>query len=73
MVAIQVGTPGNAGAFTDIIVRPGTAGEVADYICTQHANMGASFTIVSGSAGNYGDGLSLNVTVSGGVAAACSV
>ena len=70
LVAIQVGTPGNAGAFTDIIVRPGTAGEVADYICTQHANMGASFTIVSGSAGNYGDGLSLNVTVSGGVATA---
>ena len=70
IVAIQVGTPGNAGAFTDIIVRPGTAGETADYICTQHANMGASLTIVSGSAGNYGDGLSLNVTVSGGVATA---
>ena len=28
--------------------------------------MGASFTIVSGSAGNYGDGLTLDVTVSGG-------
>ena len=66
IVAIQVGTPGTAGAFTDIIVRPGTAGETADYICTQHANMGASFTIVSGSAGNYGDGLTLDVTVSGG-------
>lgn len=66
IISVSVGTPGNAGAFTDIIVRPGTAGETADYICSQHANMGAAFTIVSGTAGNYGDGLTLDVTVSGG-------
>ena len=66
IVSIPVGTPGTAGAFTDIILRPGTAGETADYICSQHANMGASVTINSGSAGNYGTGLSLDVTVSGG-------
>ena len=65
--AIPVGTPGTAGAFTDIVLGPGTAGEVADYICSQHANMGASITINSGSTGNYGTGLSLDVTVSGGV------
>ena len=44
IISVSVGTPGNAGAFTDIIVRPGTAGEVADYICSQHANICLLYT-----------------------------
>ena len=32
IVSVPVGTPGTAGAFTDVILRPGTAGEPADYI-----------------------------------------
>ena len=67
IVAIPVGTAGTAGAFTDVVLRPGVAGETADYICSQHANMGASITINSGSTGDYGTGLSLDVTVAGGV------
>ena len=65
--AIPVGTPGTAGAFTDVVLGTGTAGETADYICSTHANMGASITINSGSTGNYGTGLSVDVTVEGGV------
>ena len=67
IVTVTNGTPGTAGAFTDVILRPGVAGETASYICSNHANMGASVTINSGSAGNYGTGLSLDVTVAGGV------
>ncbi len=67
IVAIPVGTAGTAGAFTDVVLRPGVAGETADYICSSHANMGASITINSGSTGDYGTGLSLDVTVAGGV------
>ena len=66
IVSISVGTPGTAGAYTDVVLRPGVAGEPADYICTNHANMGASVTINSGSAGQYGTGLSIDVTVEGG-------
>ena len=66
IVSISVGTPGSAGAYTDVVLRPGTAGETADYICSSHANMGASVTINSGSAGSYGTGLSIDVTVEGG-------
>lgn len=72
ILAVSYGTPGNAGAFTDIIVKPGTAGEVLDYICTAHANMGNSITIGTGTAGNYGTGLSANVTVAGGQITAIS-
>ena len=50
IVSVSVGTPGTAGAFTDVIFRPGTAGETANYICTQHPNMGASVTINTGTA-----------------------
>ena len=39
IVTVTNGTPGTAGAFTDVILRPGTAGETASYICTQHPNM----------------------------------
>ena len=66
IVSISVGTPGSAGAYTDVVLRPGTAGETADYICSSHANMGNSVTINSGSAGSYGTGLSIDVTVEGG-------
>ena len=67
VISIPVGTPGTAGAFTDVVLKPGTAGETADYICSNHANMGAGVTITSGGAGNYGTGLSIDVTISGGV------
>ena len=67
IVSLPVGTPGTAGAFTDVVLRPGTAGETADYTCSSHANMGASITINSGSTGDYGTGLTLDVTVAGGV------
>ena len=67
IISVPVGTPGSAGAFTDVVLRPGMAGETADYICSNHANMGAAITINSGSAGNYGTGLSIDVTVAGGV------
>jgi len=66
IVSVSVGTPGSAGAYTDVVLRPGVAGETADYICSSHANMGASVTINSGSAGSYGTGLSIDVTVEGG-------
>lgn len=66
IAAVSYGTAGTDGAFVDIIVKPGTAGEVADYICTNHANMGSGITITTGTAGNYGTGLSADVTISGG-------
>ena len=66
IVSVSVGTPGTAGAFTDVIFRPGTAGETANYICTNHPNMGAAVTINTGTAGNYGSGLSLDIVVRGG-------
>ncbi len=67
VISIPVGTPGTAGAFTDVVLKPGTAGETADYICSSHAGMGAGVTITSGSSGNYGAGLSIDVTIEGGV------
>ena len=70
IISVPVGTAGTAGAFTDVVLRPGMAGETADYICSNHANMGAAITINSGSAGNYGTGLSIDVTVEGGVVTA---
>ena len=67
IVTVVNGTAGSAGAWTDVVVRPGTAGETADYVCQNHANMGASITIAAGAAGNYGDGLTLDAVVTGGV------
>ena len=67
IVTVVNGTAGSAGAWTDIVVRPGIAGETADYVCQNHANMGASITIAAGAAGNYGDGLTLDAVVEGGV------
>ena len=66
IVSIPHGTAGEAGAFTDVVLRTGVAGETADYICSSHANMGAAITINSGSAGNYGDNMTADVTVEGG-------
>ena len=67
IVSNTVGTAGSAGAFTDFTIRTGTAGETVDYICQSHANMGAAITISAGAAGNYGDGMTFDLKVEGGV------
>ena len=51
IVSIPHGTAGEAGAFTDVVLRTGVAGETADYICSSHANMGAAVTVAAGAAG----------------------
>ena len=66
IVSVPVGTLVQQEHLLTLYSGPGTAGETADYICTQHPNMGAAVTINTGTAGNYGSGLSLDIVVRSG-------
>ena len=68
-IMLSNGTPGSAGAFTDIIVLPAaTAGTVLQYNCSVHTGMGGTMNVVSGTAGSYGYGTSYDITITSGSA-----
>ena len=66
-IEIQKGTPGTAGAFIDLIVKPNaTLATDYQYYCAVHGGMGNTFSVVAGSAGVYGHGFTTLVTSSSG-------
>ena len=66
-IEIQKGTPGTAGAFIDLIVKPNaTLATDYQYYCAVHGGMGNTFSVVAGSAGVYGHGFTALVTSSSG-------
>ena len=62
---ISKGTPGSAGSFVDLILKPNASGTIA-YDCGIHAGMGGDVNITSGSVGVYGSGAFANVTIGAG-------
>ena len=61
---ISRGVPGNSGAFTDLVVKPSTSGESILYACQIHDGMGSSISIITGTEGQYGSGLTVDIVVS---------
>ena len=62
-VVVQKGTEGTSGAFVDLIIKPSATPSTIKYNCSVHDGMGANITITTGSAGNYGSGVLVTVTV----------
>ena len=73
---VTYGTPGVAGSFVDFIIKPGaTIGNTAYYECSVHGrtmSANAFMNITAGTAGEYGHGAQLDITVSGGGVTAAS-
>lgn len=67
-IVLSNGIPGNAGAFTDLVILPTAPLGSITYICTNHSGMGGSATVGSGASGQYGFGSSYNIEISGGSA-----
>ena len=55
--------PGNAGAFIDLIIKPGAPNGTILYDCQAHPGMGAVITITTGTAGSYGSGSTANIDI----------
>ena len=70
------GTPGNAGAYVDIICKPGaTIGATAYYECSSHGrpmSENATINVTAGTAGESGSGAQLDITVVGGAVTAAT-
>ena len=70
------GTPGNAGAYVDIICKPGaTIGATAYYQCSSHGrpmSENALINVTAGTAGESGSGAQLDITVEGGAVTAAT-
>jgi hypothetical protein len=60
---VSRGTPGQTGAFVDIIIKPSAATGTIKYNCQIHNGMGANISVVSGTAGSYGNGAIADITV----------
>jgi len=67
---VTYGSPGVAGSFVDIVVKPGaTIGNTAYYECSTHGrkmSANALINVTAGAAGEYGHGAQLDITVAGG-------
>ena len=68
----QVGTPGTAGAYFEVIVGPGVSGLklTSTLTCTVHGSQmqePGTISFASGAAGQSGDGMQADVTVTAGV------
>ena len=63
-----VGTPGQQGAYVDIIVESGYSLTGASYNCVNHAasQMGGDITFTTGTPGVFGSGAVAEITISGG-------
>jgi hypothetical protein len=58
------GSDGTAGAFIDVVINASVATtETFEYYCTNHAGMGNTITLTTGSTGNYGVGAVADVTI----------
>jgi hypothetical protein len=53
-VLVTKGTPGNAGAFLDLIIKPTAGNDTLEYYCTVHPGMGANINVSTGAVGSFG-------------------
>tara|TARA_Y100000022_G_scaffold83918_1_gene72391 strand:+ start:23336 stop:28162 length:4827 start_codon:yes stop_codon:yes gene_type:complete len=60
---ITVGAGGVAGAFVDLVIKIGAPTTAIEYYCTNHPNMGAAINLSSGSVGDFGSGLTVDIVV----------
>jgi len=58
-----VGINGQAGAFVDLIIKPGAPTTSIEYVCTNHLNMGGTINLQSGAAGSSGSGMTVDIEV----------
>ena len=68
---VTYGSAGQAGSFVDIVVKPSaTIGNTAYYECSVHGRVmsqNAFINVTAGTAGEYGHGAQMDITVAGGV------
>ena len=64
-VVTSRGSAGTANSFVDLIIKPTAPTETIKYNCSVHDGMGANISVVSGSTGNYGNGVIATITVNG--------
>jgi hypothetical protein len=57
------GTPGTAGSFVDIVIKPSAPTETIIYNCSAHPGMGANINITSGIQKYYGHNAQASMTV----------
>jgi len=57
------GIPGTAGAFIDLIIKPGAPTTAIEYYCTNHSGMGAAINLQTGAAGSSGNGMTVDIEV----------
>ena len=59
----KVGNDGDAGAFVELIIKEGAPLGTIIYDCEPHVGMGATITIIDGTAGNSGSGATADIDV----------
>ena len=62
-VVVSSGIEGTPGAFKDFIIKPSATVGTIKYNCSSHDGMGASISVVSGSVGSYGNGITADIEV----------
>ena len=62
----QSGSPGTAGAFMDFIISPDAPTGNIKYNCAAHDGMGAAITVTTGSVGQHGTGMVVDIETNAG-------
>ena len=79
VITRQSGTAGTAGSYWEVVVgaQSAVAGEgTTDYRCVQHGadmGLGGTITFTTGAAGQSGEGMTVDLTISGGVVTAATI
>ena len=79
VITRQSGTAGTAGSYWEVVVgaQSAVAGEgTTDYRCVQHGadmGLGGTITFTTGTAGQSGEGMTVDLTISGGVVTAATI
>ena len=58
---VQSGAAGNTGSFMDFIISPDAPTGDIKYNCAAHDGMGAAITVTTGSVGQYGSGMVVEI------------